>query len=278
MNRLNKYILTILTIIGVISCKKGSLNAPEASFMIANPSVTITNSSIQGSNSHKITDMWLYVNDQFQGCYSVGKPMPIVASGSATIKLFAGIKNNGIADTRQPYFFYKPVAFTQNVEAGKTYTIAPSFEYLSSTNFLFADNFDAGASHFQPLGDSLFVINSNDAYGGTGKSVFMSMSDAKPTAEMITSSYFYVPLSSAAVYLEMNYKCNQEINIGIISNNENRRALTLNPSSDWNKIYVDLRTVINTLPASPACKFYISATKNTAYPLIYIDNVKVITE
>ncbi len=224
--------------------------------------------------------MWLYVNDQFQGCFATGQVMPIVASGSANIKLFAGIKNNGIADTRQPYFFYKSVEYNLSIEAGKTYTVNPSFEYISSAIFAFTDNFDSG-SYFIPsqnAADSSINFTSVNAFGGSGKSVFMSMSDAKPVSKMITAGYHFVPLSGDAVYLEMDYKCNQEITVGVISGTEERFVIGLNPTTGWNKIYIDFRTAINTQPTSNFCKFYITATKATATPEIYIDNVKVITE
>lgn len=269
----------IISCVLITSCKKDNLKAPEASFLVANPSL-ITNPSTQGSNTHKITDMWLYVNNQFQGCFAAGQIMPIVASGSANVKLFAGIKNNGIADTRQPYFFYKSVEYNLSIEAGKTYTVNPAFEYISSANFAFTDNFDNGSFFIpsQNAADSTIEFRSLNAFGGSGKSVFMSMSDAKPVSLMVTAGYHFVPLSGDAVYLEMDYKCNQDITVGVISGTEQRFVIGLNPTTGWNKIYIDLRTAINTQPTSNFCKFYITATKATATPEIYIDNVKVITE
>lgn len=261
----------------LFACNKSKLKAPEASFMVANPSVLINNPN-QGSNSHKITDMWLYVNDQFQGCFAAGSVMPIVATGSAKVTFLAGIKNNGIADTRQPYYFYKSFTINQNIEAGKTYTVNPSFEYNNSAQFKFADDFDSSGSFFMSQGDSAVAFNYPNGYGGTGKCVFMSMSDAKPTSKLITSSYHAVPLSGAAVYLEMDYKCNQSIIVGVVSGSSDRQVLVVNPSSEWNKIYVDLRTAINTQPTSSLCRFYIAATKETTTPEIYLDNIKVITE
>ena len=273
------YCFVIISGLLITSCKKDSLKAPEASFLVAYPSAT-TNPSTQGSNTHKITDMWLYVNDQFQGCFAIGQVMPIVASGSANIKLFAGIKNNGIADTRQPYFFYKSVEYNLTIEAGKTYIVNPAFEYNSSATFTLNDNFDNG-SYFIPSqnpADSAIDFKTVNAFGGSGRSVFMSMSDAKPVSVMVTANYHFVPLSGAAVYLEMDYKCNQDITVGVISGTQQRFVIGLNSTTGWNKIYIDLRTVINTQPTSNFCKFYITATKATATPEIYIDNVKVITE
>lgn len=282
MKHLLQFYLLPITYLVLCSCSKNNLKAPEASFMVAYPSVNITSALIQGSNSQKITDMWLYVNDQFQGCYATGAVMPIVASGNAKVTFFAGIKNNGIADTRQPYYFYQSYTINQSIEAGKTYTVNPTFEYISSAKFWFADNFNTGSNgsgnYFTNGGDSAVGFNNPNGYGGSGQSVFMSMSDTKPTAKLITNNYYAMPLGGAAVYLEMDYQCNQPIIVGILSGTSDRQALVLNPTTGWNKIYVDLRTVINTQPISSLCRFYIAASKQTTTPQIYIDNVKLIAQ
>lgn len=272
-------------LIFLFSCNKDSLKSPTASFMVfSNPTLKTTSSS-QGANSLKVTDVWYYIDEQFQGCYPIDGIVPIVANGTANIKFFGGIRNNGIGETRQPYYFFKPISLTQPVEAGKTYTYNPVFEYISGAKFPFHEEFEAPGVLFQNagnLGDSSYVIilNPNLVYGGSGKSLFLGMSDAKPTAKIVTSMTYTVPLSGARIYMELNYKCNQEITIGVIGGSEQRDAIVLNATDNWNKIYIDLTTVVNTAPTYSAYKFYISATKNTnvANPAIYIDNVKVVTE
>jgi hypothetical protein len=252
--------------------------------VFSNPTLNITSSS-QGANSLKVTDLWYYIDEQFQGCYPIDGIVPIVANGTANIKFFGGIRNNGIGETRQPYYFFKPISFTQAVEAGKTYTYNPVFEYISSAKFPVKENFELPGVLFQNEnnpGDSSYVIVTNPSlvYGGTGKSLFLGMSDAKPTANIVTTTASSVPLSGARIYMELNYKCNQEITVGVIGGSEKRGAIVLNATDNWNKIYIDLTTVVNTAPTYSYYNFYISATKNAdvANPAIYLDNVKVVTE
>lgn len=269
------------------SCSKNSLKSPTASFLVVdNPTLSVSSASM-GTSSHKITDVWFYVNDKFQGCYPIGGVMPIVTTGNANIKLFAGIRNNGIGETRQPYVMFKPITFNQTVEAGITYTVNPVFEYISYAHFLFYEDFEANSigSLFISSGDSSAVITTNPAlaYGGTGKSLFMGMSDAKPTSKIISNNNYLFPASGSSgsrVYLEMNYKCNQEISVGLIGGTEERTAIILRATDDWNKIYIELTTAVNTPPNYGYYKVFIAATKkgDVANPAIYLDNIKVVTE
>ena len=124
------------------SCKKDKLKANDASyFLITNP--TVTSPPGKGNGSNKITDIWYYVDGQFLGAYPIGNLMPIIAKNHADVTLFAGIKNNGISDTRQPYSFYAPLTLSNyQLENGKTYTISPNFEYKDNVNIPVFDGFD----------------------------------------------------------------------------------------------------------------------------------------
>ena len=268
----------------VFSCKKESLKSPTASFLVIDNVSLITNPSTQGANSHKIIDIWYYVNGQFKGVFPIGKVMPIVAENNAQITLLAGIKNNGISATRIPYPAYDSKSYNLSIEAGKTYTISPEFEYNSSTYFYYSDGFDSSGSYFQSAGDSNYVVTNdpNKTFGGIGGSVFMSMNNLKPTARMIQTNGYYLPAGGATIYVELDYKCNQPITLGVIGGddflgyNDKRGVLIINPSENWNKIYVQLTSVVSRAPIYSKYKVYIEATQEVATPEIYIDNVKLI--
>ena len=74
-----------------------------------------------------------------------------------------------------------------------------------------------------------------------------------------------------------NYKCNQPFTVGVIGGGfDERTALTVNTSDEWNKIYVQLTKVVSTPPAYASYKVFIHARKEVVSPQIYIDNVKLI--
>lgn len=278
MHRYLLYLFIFFSLLFCFSCNKDKFKAPESSFLLIN-SVKLKTIAGQGDNSHNITDIWYYVNGNFKGIFPIGKVMPVVASGNAEITLYAGIKNNGISATRLPYSLFKSITINQNLEAGKTYTLSPEFEYNSSAFFYYADDFESTGSSFMAGGDSLYVITSDpsETYGGSGKSVYMAMNDAKPTANMIQSTPYYLPGSGAIVYLELNYKCNQPFDVGVLGGGTaERTAITVNSSEEWNKIYVQLTNAVSTQPVYPDYQVFIKARKSVSSPKIYIDNVKLI--
>lgn len=279
------YFICILNLVLCSSCNKEKLKAPTASFLVVqNPSVYTT--STQGANSNKILDMWLYVDGNYQGAFEVGKVMPIVAKNNTNITLLAGIKNNGISATRQPYAFYKKLEFNQNIEAGKTYTINPVFEYKDNLNYEI-ENFDIQLGNsYTNAGDTSYTIIYNDpekTYGGIGGSLFLGMSASKPVAKIISNIPYSLPAYGTTVYMELDYKCNHQFIVGVSGYDSNgdgteRAAIVLNPTENWNKIYIQLSTVISTPPVFPKYKVYIKAIKSelVANPEIYLDNIKVI--
>lgn len=276
------YLFSFCVTLFYVSCNKQKLKSPQASFLVVDQT-QLSTSTNQGTNSHKITDMWLYVNDKFEGIFPVGGVMPIVAEGNAEIVLFPGIKNNGIAATRLPYTFYQQIKFNQPVEAGKTYTYTPVFEYVTNANFRYNEDFDSGAPgiSFTNVGGTTIapVSDPNKVYGGIGNSLFLTMTDANPTAEIrSTSSIYGLPAGGSPVYLELNYKNNQPFQVGIIGGGaDQRQVITINPSLDWNKIYIQLTDAISTSPSYATYKLYVRATKSVNDPEIYLDNFKVIS-
>ncbi len=284
------YFLLVCNFIFFISCKKDKFKAPKASFLVVNHASlkTILTSPNQGANTHNITDMWYYVNGEFKGVFPIGGVMPIVSNGNAEITLFAGIKNNGISSTRMPYPVYVSKTYNMEIEAGKTYTLSPEFEYNSSAYFYYADNFDLnpGQGSFFSFQGELPPSNTKDfdvskSYGGTGGSIFMTMTDAKPTSQLIQANSYYLPNAGAVIYVELDYKCNQQFNVGVIGftgagGSEKRNILTVTPSDEWHHIYIQLTNTISTSPYYPGYNVFIEATKDTDTPEIYIDNVKLI--
>ena len=72
---------------------------------IENFNFIITNSN-QGTNSEKITDAWVYIDDTPAGVYELPANFPVLEEGKHKVRIRAGIKENGISGTRVPYPFY----------------------------------------------------------------------------------------------------------------------------------------------------------------------------
>lgn len=267
----------------LIACNKEKLEAPTASYIKIDTADVHITSNQQGSANNKITDIWLYVDQQFKGAYPLGNIIPVVSNGSTDILIYPGIKNNGISATRMPYAFLQGINVNLNLKAGQTTRLRPQFEYRPSTNFHQVDGFEGGTCFINStLATCTSTLVNNDPTNACEGSGYLSMStnmtDANNFAKVITSTTYTLPLYGAAVYAELNYKTNQTIEVGVFNTSEDRPAITLNATSGWNKIYIQLTSVVSTPPLYPAYGVYIKALKQTANPEIYIDNFKLISE
>jgi hypothetical protein len=265
------------------SCKKYS--PAEEAFFIKPGQISVSTTSSQGSGSHKITDLWLYVNGQFQGAYPVENTMPIVSKGaSAKINIYAGIKRNGISDTRIFSNFYQLLEIDTFVTSGKTITRPFTFKYSPAVTFTWTENFDGQGYSVQKsagFSDTTFrIADPSDSF--EGKSLELGLSANSPTGSVAQiesgGSGFALPFNSSDVFLELNYKCNTNFVVGLIGeDNSLKSALTVNAHDEWNKIYIQLAEAIGTAPVSSKYKVFFSFIKlQEGSPRIFLDNIKLV--
>jgi hypothetical protein len=105
-----------------------------------------TDISTQGSNSHKITDAWVYVDDQIIGCFELPATIPIIAEGNHKVKLSPGIKMNGISADRAQYPFYTRYEQDVDFQKGTTITLSPTVTYNSIADFSFMQDFETAGT------------------------------------------------------------------------------------------------------------------------------------
>jgi hypothetical protein len=98
---MNKFI--IIFFIFLISCSKNDVEIPT---LITVNEFELSSTSISGSNSQNISDVWFYVNDSLQGVYELPASFPVLKTGINNVRLKAGIKVNGISSTRVTYPFF----------------------------------------------------------------------------------------------------------------------------------------------------------------------------
>ena len=54
------------------NCNKEKLKAPPVSYLKIDTALVAVSSASQGTTSNKITDIWVYVDQQFKGAYPLG--------------------------------------------------------------------------------------------------------------------------------------------------------------------------------------------------------------
>ncbi len=261
------------------SCKKNPETEPTF-FLRAEP-VKVNPTALQGSSSHNITDIWLYVDGQFQGAYPVGNLMPVVTKNkSVTIDAFAGIENNGIGDTRIPWLLYQKLQYDTLIASGQHITRQFTFNYNPAVTFDWVEDFEGSAGVTlvkSPISEVGYVLSpASDSF--EGKSIEMVLNSTQLIGQLESTKSFTLPPANSNVYLELNYKCNTKFEVGLFGTGTSEKpALIVNPKDTWNKIYIQLAAVVNSEPKAPSYKVYFRMINGeAAEPKVQLDNIKLL--
>lgn len=271
-----------------LGCAKTSVDDIPSYIAIDTSSIKVN--SFQGTASHKITDSWVYANNDLVGAFELPAKFPVLKSGSTTIYIFAGIKLNGINETRVPYPFYDRLQKSVTLEQEKVTKFGQLyFNYVPNTKFAWLEDFEQvnltldSTSRSEvnftraklPELEAAFPGESND-YAAS-----VVIPDNNLIFESISHDAFKLPTDGTAVFLEINYKTNNPFTVGLFINGEitsQRPVLIINPSSKWNKIYVNLTPTLSTFTGTSSFKIYFTAKKSTTEPKaeIFFDNIKLL--
>ncbi|MEO6167203.1 MAG: hypothetical protein ABIO98_06770 [Chitinophagales bacterium] len=243
--------------------------------------VSLTTSSGQGSASHKITDVWIDADNTAQGVYEIPKVFPLLNNGATYLLISAGIMDNGISATRVIYPFYFPDTLTMDLEEKKIYALSPHFNYRTATLFSFIEDFEAGNLFTLITGDTGLVrINNAEGVFEGNYSGEIYLDADHPLYEGRTATSFVIEKGSP-VYLEMNYKCDQQFEVGLYGTGGLGNIVlykwNINPKDTWNKIYLNMGKEVIDLN-SDLLQVQIRAifdNTNTSSH-IYLDNIKLV--
>lgn len=279
--RFNSYIFALLLLLIFSSCE--IINKAELipSYIRIDKIDLTTNYTSQGSNSHKITDAWVYIDDQLIGAFELPATIPVLKEGTHELKVRAGIKVNGISSTRGYYPFYQYYSEVVNLTRGEILSVSPTVSYNSYTTFPWLEDFEGAAfSIVDSINtDTVMKIINADVFQGN-KAGAIYLEDIKTRYFGRSTNSFTLPKLGAPVYLELNYKTNNMFSIGIYAGNSGipLPSLYINPSENWNKIYVELTPLISDGNNSNPFKIYFAMQKDNAVDnaFLYVDNIKLV--
>lgn len=242
----------------------------------------------QGGPYHKITDAWIFVDNEPLGCFELPCKIPVLKSGKHNILVRAGIKINGIGASRLPYPFYQFYSI-DSVDLVKTQTVTlnPVVTYFQDTQFPYLEDFSSGSVSFIPdaNGDTGLVrLNSGPDLLDGACGAFI-MPPGINNAQVYTTSNIVLPGGGANVYLEFSFKSNYTLFAGLYINNPNEivvdQIIGLNPSPDkWNKVYVNLTPEVSAAVNASSFRLFFRVIKATEDSLVdarvLIDNIKIV--
>lgn len=245
----------------------------------------------QGTASHKITDAWVYADETLIGAFELPATVPILRKGQQKITIRPGIKINGIANTRSIYPFYSTIERTLNLVQDSVITISDAVvTYKSNVDFPWLENFDlTGITLDTTAKSTVGIIKSNDPailFGYKNEdnnySALIRMTGDTAVFEATTIGKYDFPGNGAAVFLEMNYKANQTMVVGVIylasGIRVQRPLLYLNKTDEWKKIYVNLTVPKYDTPSATDFQIFFGAQKEEGLEesLIALDNLKLV--
>jgi hypothetical protein len=232
------------------------------------------------------------VDGQLIGANNFPYLMPAIISDTASIqrvRVFAGIDNNGISSNKAIYPFFDPYEKLINMRQGEIDTIYPVFTYNSDVKFIIIDDFESPGVVFgndvDQFPDSDIQKQTTEVFEGlySGQLVIDSLNPECYVSTTFRYSNLQSPTVASPVYLEMNYKTNVPITVGLIAHrnigsDEVFIKGGMNTIEGWNKIYFELTGDIYELNASSYSVFLRASLTGTGVTdaKIYIDNIKLL--
>lgn len=246
-----------------------------------------------GSNSHNITDVWVYLNDELLGCYELPARIPILAEGNNKLTFYAGVKINGMSALRATYPFYATKDYNIYLRNDSALTIKPMFDFVPSCELAFNEDFESAGIIFEKtlLSDTNIqstaapedvFINTQNSAEVSNYSGVVYLDTARTVFEVQNIVGYDLPKNGTYVFLEMNYKCTTPIQVGVkafySSSMVRCELIGLNPTNTWKKVYVNLTSKISEASSATSFKIYFAGALRTGATSdkVLFDNIKLI--
>ena len=237
--------------------------------------------------SHKFTDVWVYANGEKIGLWEVPCKIPILESDSVQIQIVPGVRMNGMSTTIPAYPFLQPYKETIYMEKGGIYSLDEhpiSFKYYNNVKFPLLETFEQSTTFTSSIDDGgEFEISNED-----GENVGLITLEDSIYGFEVESPSMTLPGNNNSIFFEMDYKCDQEMSVGLIMVNssgisEHEPLVNIRSTNgEWKKIYINLTQSVSRNAASDGyvddAKLVISGSRedDLTSAKFYFDNAKII--
>ncbi len=240
----------------------------------------------QGTERQKIVDTWIFADGANVGVFELPVTVPVLKEGRGELRIEAGILINGIASTRINNPFFEPVIISDFLfEPDSMISLTPATTYRSTTIFKWLEDFEAPSISLDTtnLGSTAGIVrvSGQEAYEGSYSGLIV-LNDERQTFEAATFDAFELPVTGQPILLEMNYKNNHKFAVGIIAQSTSQiiksDIIILNPSEEWNKIYINFTDKVRQSNAAIDFKVLIRSYVEEGEieeARIYLDNLKL---
>ena len=274
------------------SCNKfeGSQTVPSYIHIESIEVDSLTDYFVYGANTSKITDAWVYVDDNPIGCFELPSTFPILKKGPHKVSIYGGIKVDGRSPARDDYPFYMPRVYKDlNLVEDSIINLSPALNYYpigEGVNVAWMEDFE-NTNSLQPYGgsDTSMVRFSGSGAWHSANSFFSGKVELPPDTmdfTVMTADQFDFYKGTNGVYcmLEMDYNCNDTFFVGVqyFKNYqlEMMPLVKVTPTDKqhdrpqrWNKIYINIGPMMNNNVTSNYFKLYLTSDLTTDQDILY---------
>lgn len=249
---MNLRILWFAPLVALAGCKDEAEQIPA--YLRIEP---FTVNAVGGAGWQKITDGWVYVNNELLGGFSLPATIPVLAGGESKVLVFPGVKENGLQSTPSVYPFMTRYEVETTLTPAQTTTVQPATNYAPNVIFPWSVERAAFNNTSILLEDrdtdtlSTFELTTDGAF--EGRSVKLHVDTAHTLNYIATEQLIDLPVTNAQpVWLEMHYKNDISFELWLLGSEGNSGELPTAvyqfvPSENWNKIYLNLTQFLITL-------------------------------
>lgn len=273
----------MLLILGFNSCNPFAIQGPEAAF-INIPAVEFSHPLEQGPRQHEINHVEIFFENFSIGYYELPvfiAVIPTMTTSPLTIR--PAIEYNGGATDITAYTMMKNFAIEQEFITGETYEFIPQFDYKDNVVFDYVETFEF-SNTFNFNTDEIDSTQTSLSQENAAEGQFSCKFGVDPDEFLQAGTNFsFADLANANgdIFVEFEYISDLPAAFGItaMANGESFSGTyyNLNPRSEWNKIYLDIKQFIVQVPAEEyKLYFEIDGNISSTPSSLFIDNIKLL--
>lgn len=268
----------------LLACQKGD----KVPAYLTIPAITLTTTDIQGSNSSKITDVWVHADEELVGVYELPARVPVLREGMSTITLVPAVKRNGMFDDRVRYPFYTNWSGEVDMLPTQGRTVEPVVQLAAAADIFFHEAFEDAGTLFNVSDNSdttLLMPTASEqpglvAYGNACAGFVLDTEH--PYMRMHTTMDFNG--ASGQVYLEIDHRNSIQFTVGMMffdgGSNQAIPHVHISPTGQgdgerWNKVYLDVSSAFNGAISQRNVYIEASLPGGHSQGAVYLDNIKL---
>ena len=279
------FVLAVFSVV-FVSCRKfeGSQTIPAYIHIESIVVDSLTDYFTYGATTSKITDAWVYVDDDPIGCFELPATFPVLKHGPHKVTVYGGIMSNGIAAARATYPFYKPQIYESlNLVEDSIINLQPVLNYYPIGGGVekgWMEDFETANTLLPVAGSDTSIIRINGSEAWHSPNSFYSGKIVLPPDSLDFTVATADEYSFHTGYLqycmvEMDYNCNDAFFVGVMYYKNYQLVkhplLRIQPTDTvndmpqrWNKIYVNIGPIMNENVTASYFKIYFTSDLSVA--------------